>query len=279
MALTEELQQAIVDYVKKEPRTVQDIARVIHKSWLTADSYVHQIHQKTGLVSLKTFRPGTQGALKLVYYNYAESLRGNDLRAELFEKIRTGRFRKDFDFLELFQFVPEASKKGIVEQSSARGKLYTTRIIPAYQQAQSVIYCFSGNLSFVNVQRNQLRFVDVLEDLLRRKVRVKILCRVTLASLNNIRELEPLLKKYPEFIEVRHCCQPLRGFIIDDQLAMFRDEESLQMYREGELEKDTMLYYEIYDAEWIAWLQKVFWNLFRFSLDYTNRLREIQKLT
>ena len=86
------------------------------------------------------------------------------------------------------------------------------------------------------------------------------------------------MAKYPDFIEIRTCYQPLRGFIIDDKLARFKNEEKLATYKQGELNKDTMIMYELYDEEWIGWLQKVFWNMFRFSTDSTTRIKEFKKI-
>ena len=71
MAVSEEETKAIIDFVKKEPRTVQEVAQQIKRSWVTADSYVQHIKERTGLIDIKTFRAGTQGALKLVYYIHA----------------------------------------------------------------------------------------------------------------------------------------------------------------------------------------------------------------
>ena len=86
------------------------------------------------------------------------------------------------------------------------------------------------------------------------------------------------LARYPEYLELRHAYQPLRGFIIDEKHAFFRDEETIHAYREGELPQNTRIIYEINDTEWIAWLQTVFWNVFRHSVNYTARLQELRKI-
>ncbi len=80
MVLDDKTVKKIVDFVKPEPRTVQEISKNIKKSWLTTDSYVKQIKERTGLISIKTFRAGTQGALKLVFYSNPNSLQGDDVR-------------------------------------------------------------------------------------------------------------------------------------------------------------------------------------------------------
>lgn len=272
MVLRDKDTQAIVSFVKKEPRTIQDIAKMLHKSWLTADSYVQQIKERTGLLEVKIFRKGTQGALKLVYYAHPDTLQVDDLRQDLYQKIKNGRFRSDFDFMEIFQFIPEDKKKSSIEDTPAA---YARQMLSMYKAASHNVYCFSGNLSFL---RHSPDLLVVLEDLLRKKVHIKILCRINLATLENINLLLPLLQRYPEYLEIKHSYHPLRGCIIDDQLAFFCDEEKLQMYREGELPRDTRILYEVYDTQWIAWLQKIFWNIFRFSVDYNVRIKELKKI-
>ena len=115
-------------------------------------------------------------------------------------------------------------------------------------------------------------------DRLKRKVQVKILCRINIATLSNITLLVPLLTKYPEYIEIRHCFQPLRGFTVDNRIALFRYDEKASSYKEGELPSDLRILYEIYDKEWIGWLQKVFWNLFRNSIDYQLRVKQLNRI-
>ena len=90
--------QKITQFVKKEPRTVQEVSKLIKKSWVTADSYLKQIGDSTGLINIKTFRKGTQGALKIVFYNFSEVLQSDDLKEELYRQIKNGRTKNDFDF-------------------------------------------------------------------------------------------------------------------------------------------------------------------------------------
>ncbi|MDO8656256.1 MAG: hypothetical protein Q7K45_03380 [Nanoarchaeota archaeon] len=272
MVLQDKDIKEVISFVKQEPRTVQDIAKMLHKSWLTANSYVQQIKERTGLLEVKMFRKGTQGALKLVYYAHPDTLHADDLREELYHKIKNGRFRSDFDFMEIFQFIPEKKKKSY---SGNTPSVYERHMLSVYKRAQHNVYCFSGNLSFL---RHSAALLGVWEDLLQKKVHIKILCRINLATLENINALFPLLQKYPAYLEIKHSYHPLRGCIVDDALAFFCDEEKLQMYREGELPKDTRILYEVYDEQWISWMQKVFWNIFRFSIGYDVRIKELKKI-
>lgn len=279
MALNEDDIKAIVSYVKKEPRTIQEISKLIKRSWVTTDSYVKQVKETTGLIDCRTFRAGSKAALKIVFYNYSDSVASDDLRESLYSQIRSGRNKKDFDFMDIFQSIDNKKKKAFTEyytnEDAFSGK---HRLIPLLRQAESNIYCFSGNVSFINLKENNEKVIDVIEETLKRKVHIKLLCRINIASIANISKLQTLAQKYPGFIEIKHCYHPLRGFIIDDKIARFKHEEKAEDYKHGELEKDTRIFYEIYDQEWIAWLQKVFWNMFRTSTDYERRLKEIKRI-
>jgi hypothetical protein len=277
--LSEKEIKQIVDFVKKEPRTVQDISSLIKRSWVTTDSYLHQISENTGLISLKTFRKGSQGALKVVFYNYSEALIGDSLKENIYNMIRNGREKTDFDFMEVFQFVDERKKRHLVT-SVEKGTISENEgLMDAFRKAKSRVICFSGNLSFINLRYKNRRMVDIMEEALKRGVVFKIACRVNMASLSNLSLLQRLIERYPGAVEVRHCYQPLRGFIFDENLARFKNEEQVSLYKRGELEKNLVIFYEIFDPEWVGWLEKVFWNLFRNSLDYESRLKEIKRIS
>lgn len=276
MALSQVEIKKIVDFVKKEPCTIQDIAKHIGRAWMTANSYVEQIAERTGQLQVKTFRAGTQGALKLVYYTYEASIRHDDVHKALFYQIKNGRQKKDFDFMEIFQFVPETKKRSFIEQYKKAHMSYNQDIVSFLKQAQTNLYCFSGIMSFINITESSTTVLDAMEDLLERGVHIKILSRINLASTENLQKLQPLMKKYPNQIEIKHCYQPLRGFVIDDKAARFKDEEFVSNVTKAKVK--TRIFYEVNDKEWITWLQKVFYNLFRPSIDHSRRLKEIQKI-
>jgi len=275
MALQDDDIQKILSFVKQEPRTIQEVSKHIGRSWVTADSYVKQVSERTGLVHVKTFRKGTQGALKLVHYNYAENMHTDDVRSSLLHQIKSGRFKNHFDFMEIYQHVPADKKKSVKETIDMKSPL---RLTPFLEEATRQLFCFSGNLSFINAKEHDRTILEVLEDLLKRNVRIKIICRVNIASIDNITKLAHVALKYPNLLELRHSYQPLRGFIIDDTVARFKDEFNMQDYKEGELSTNTRILYHIYDENWIMWLQKVFWHLFRSSLDYPARVKELQNI-
>lgn len=278
MVLKDQDIRKIVNFVKAEPKTIQEISKLIKKSWLTADSYVKQIKEQTGQIDIKTFRKGTQGALKLVFYNHTESMYTDDLKENFYNQIKLGRKKEDFDFMEIYQFIPEDKKEVFSEEFNEFSLPQNQNLISTIKKAQNNVYLFSGNLSFVNIEENGKKVLSAIEELLQRKVQVKILTRITISSIKNLNLLLPLIKKYPNLIEIRHSYQPLRGIIVDDNLAQFKVEEYLKDYKPNEIEKNKIIVYKIYDEEWISWLQKVFWNLFRFSIDYNTRIKGLKKI-
>ena len=125
MGVTQTDLKLIINFVKKEPRTIQEISKLIKRSWVTTDSYVKQIRDETGLINVKTFRKGTQGALKIVYYNYGESLQSEDIKGELFNQIKNSRKKTDFDFFDVYQFIPDDKKK--VSYEECKDELISTK--------------------------------------------------------------------------------------------------------------------------------------------------------
>ncbi|MFH1053094.1 MAG: hypothetical protein V1740_01635 [Candidatus Woesearchaeota archaeon] len=278
MALGETDTKKIINFVKKEPRTVQEISRLINKSWVTTDKYINDIKKRTGLVNIKVFRKGTQGALKLVYYPLIDSLLEDDIKEDLYNQIKSGRKKTDFDVMDIFQFVPESRKRSFLEIYKESYQSENQKIIPLFQQAEQVLYCFSGNISFINIKEKDIKVIDILEELLKRGVMIKILCRIHIASLTNIKKIQKLMQKYPGLIEIKHRYHPLRGFIVDDKIARLKVEEPYNLYKSGELQENTRIFYDIKDLEWVLWLQKVFWNLYRSSIEYSSRLTELEKI-
>lgn len=276
--LTKELQEKIVSFVKKEPCLVQDLSRHIGKSWVATEGYVEKISRDTGLIKTKAFRKGTKGAVKVVYWNYSESAQGDELKEHLFQKLKMVSSKREFDPLEIFQYVHDRKSNAIVEYASRPLTSKKQSIFSFLRQANDELLCFSGNLSWLNLSEGGKKVPSVLEELLERGVVMKILCRIDIASLKNISIVEGLMKKYPGQIDVRHCRQSLRCVVLDSKLARFTGEESKEYFKEGELESDLKIFYEIYDSEWVDWLKKVFWYLYRNSVDYRQRLEALDRI-
>jgi len=279
MVLTREEEDTILKFVKEEPRTIQDVARRIDKSWLTADSYVDKIMEKTGLINIKKFREGTRGALKIVYWNYSESIENDDVRQNLFQSIKFGRAKTDFDPFEVYQFVQDEKKRVITEEYDEALESKKQELIPLLRSVENTLYCFSGNLSWVNMTEGSVKVADELRELFKRGVSVKVVCRVDIASLKNIDLLQKLCGEVGSgSVEIRHSFQPLRGFIFDDRQARFKDEKFVKTYKEGELKKNIRIFYDVFDEEWVDWLQKVFWELYRHSILSGKRMEQLSKI-
>ena len=240
MVLNQKDIKKITQFVKKEPRTIQDVAKHIGKTWVTADAYVQKIQQQTGLLQTKIFRAGTQGAIKLVYWNYGDAVEYDEIKKRLYELIRVGKNKFDFDPLDIYQYVRPKEKRATIDASDMTAHRRAQQDFFNYlkQTKQELLY-FSGNLSWVTLKDDRTSLLQILEDLLQRGVSIRILSRVDFASIENINQLSNLMQRYPQQIEIRHVIQPLRGWISDGQGARLKDVKEAQRYRQGELKKDV----------------------------------------
>ena len=278
MQLTNELIQKIVLFVKQEPRTIQDIARHIEKSWMTAESYVQKIKAQTGLLDLKVFRQGTQGALKIAYWNYQDAAAPDEIKQRLYQQILAGRKKTDFDPFEIYQHITKEKKSASKEYLEESTELGAESLFTLLREAKKEVCCFSGNNSWINLKDKKSTTLEVLEILLQKKISLRILCRIDFGSLQNLILFSKLMLKYPRQIEIRHAVQPLRGFIIDDTRVRLKDEKETQSYKKEELPRNIRILYEWTDPAWIAWTQQVFWNLYRVSIPAEKRVQELEKI-
>lgn len=269
--------ERIMAFVRTEPRAISEVAEHIGRSWVTAERYVQRIAESTGLLRVKTFRGGTRGALKLVFYNHSDRPLRDELEKELYRRVREGRSKRDFPFFDMYQWASDDGKRAETEPlASSDGAL---RLKKDLEGCERQLLVFSGNLSVLSVQAGSERISDVIARMVERGVTVRVLTRVSLGGLENIAPLLDLARKHPDRIELRHAEQPLRGFLIDGSYARFTDEETVERYREGELRSDVRIIYEVRDPQWAAWLERVFWNLYRPGVDAPRRIAEIQRLT
>ena len=269
----------ICDFVYIKPRTIQEISHLIGKNWRTADHYINRIIDQQGCLSMRTFREGTRGALKIVYWSNIEKIHSTTFQERLFAKIEAGREKSDFDPFDIYQYVDEKKRKAFLESFVDASKSKKQQLINLIRQTNHQLLCFSGNLSFVDIQEKGRKVIDVMEELAKEKKDIKILSRVDLATLRNIEKIEEVNNKIGrEAIEIRHCRQPLRAFIIDTHMVRFKDEKVLRKYKFGELDKNAKIFYEIYDEEWVEWMQKVFWHLFRNSIPAQKCIKDLKSI-
>jgi len=267
----------INDFVYAKPRTIQEIAGLIKKNWRTADKYVESVAKETGSLSVRVFREGTKGALKIVYWNNIEQIHSSEFQEKLFNKIESVHKKEEFSPFDLYQYVKEGRRNAVmlnVGKASSKDNL-----IKHLKQANSQVLSFSGNLSWINEIENNEKLINIIENLVKRNVTIKILSRVTIDSIKNIQKIMQINEKTGKnLIEVRHRDQPLRGFVIDNHIARFREVRDPSDYERGELDERILLFYEIFDKEWIEWLQKVFWYLFRTAIPAEKRIKDLKTI-
>lgn len=262
----------ILDFVRQKPRTVQEIAIILQKNWRTADRYVDTIATETGLLSTRTFREGTRGALKVVYWNALDRAKGSAYQERLLQKILHSKHKEDFSPFDIYQFVQPEKRKAFVTHSE-----YSTNAEMRYDKllgnTAHQLLLFSGNLSWLELPN----ITKVLMQLAKKKVKIKILTRVDVTSKKNTEAALALNQRCGwDVIEIRHCEQPLRAAVVDDSLASLKEVFSPARVRE--VKKKTYLFYRITDPEWIHWMQKVFWHLWGQSIDANDRLAALESV-
>jgi hypothetical protein len=283
--LDSKLIKKICDFVYIKPRSIQEIAFHIEKNWRTADSYVNKIITEQGNLAIRNFREGSRGALKIVYWNNIEKIHSNDFQERLFKKIEIAKNRSDFSPFDIYQYVDKTKRHAFLEEQSEYTITSKQDLVTAMQSSEKQLLIFSGNLSWVNAIQDKKKIIDVFEELSNRNVSIKVLCQVNLESIKNIQKLLELNNKLNKnTIEIRHCEQPFRAFIIDNKLARFKESRKVtndildNTNSKNMTIKKAYIFYEITDEEWILWIQKVFWNLFRTSIDAKNRIKDIESI-
>jgi hypothetical protein len=275
--LTKELIEKINEFVYAKPRSIDEIARLINVNWRTANRYVERISEE-GTISARVFREGTPGSLKVVFWNNVEKLHASEIQERLFKHIEMGKVREDFSPSEIFQFVDADKKKfKLLSNKQYYSDSNSKDYIESLKNAERQVLSFSGNLSFINYTYKNKPLLNTLEELCRKKISFKFLTRVELAGIKNIENVLAINKRIGyDAVEVRHCYQPLRASIVDDKKAVLKEILDPKDYPKGELKEKTYILYYVYDEDWIEWLQKVFWHLFRGSIDARKRIEELK---
>ena len=265
----------IEDFVCQKPRSVQELAVHLGKNWRTVDRYIEEIEKNFGTISTRVFRGGTRGALKIVYWSSMEKLSSSIFQEKLEEDILKARRKDDFSAFDIFQYVDDKKKKVTIEHiegdniEGLKKKLLT---------AKKQLLIFSGNLSFINLKNKKVDTLDVFEELVKNGISIKIICRVDLDGMENIKKLLSLNFKHgKDLVEIRHTEQPLRTIIYDEELATLKEVKE-PTGKINELNKKVFIYYAIKDKEWIKWLKRIFWKMFNNSISAKKRLEELEKL-
>lgn len=273
--LRSEVVTKIEQFVAAKPRSVQEIAQHISKNWRTADRYVDEIAHEFGTLATRVFRGGTRGALKIVYWAAVEHRKESIFQEQLERAILAARKKEDFSTFDLYQYV-DAKKKTVSVQEHETANLTEFRALLLSAERQLLL--FSGNLSFINLQKKEQDMLDIFDALAKKGIAIKILCRVDIEGRENVERLLSLNFKHgKEYIEIHHAEQPLRGAVIDGKLLRLKEvKEPTGKLRE--LSKRLYIYYTFRDKEWIEWISRLFWKMFSASLDASRRLEEIKRI-
>lgn len=279
MVLNQALVKQIEEFVFSRPRTIQEIAQLIEKNWRTAEHYVQRIESENGTLAMHTFRGGTKGALKLVYWCNIERPHSSAVQERLFRQIQLGRTKSDFSPMEIYQFVSPEMKDAYLDEQEDEARVVKQDLITPLRSAQKQVLIFSGNLSWANLVQDGIPLLKVFEELAEAGVSIKFLTGLDISAMKNYEKLAALNAQLGrEMIEIRHGTHPLRAFIVDDKLAQFKETRYPQEYEPGELKRKTYIFYRIHDPEWVRWLQKVFWNLFRTALPAQKRIENLRMI-
>lgn len=264
--------EIIVEFIKTEPRTIDEISKLINKSWVTTNKYVQQIISENSEIpiKIKILRKGSYSSLKIIYFNHLEKTEIGELKKRLYSDIKKARYKNEFDFLDVFQYIKDDKKRIFAE--SDKDIRANEKITHNLKSTQNEIYIFSGNLSFIN--KNGV--LEEIESCLKRKVIIRIITRINFTTAENFNKLKKFVTKYPNNLYIKHHYQPLRGIIIDSNFARFTENTSSSS--NDNVDGNRIYSYEIYDSDWIDWFKDVFWNIFRISANYSDRLNEIKKI-
>lgn len=261
--------QKIEGFVQVKPRTIQEVAQFIGRNWRTADSYIEQISKEQGTIATRTFRGGTRGALKVVYWNAGEQFHASAVQERLFARIAAGKTKFDFNAFDIYQYVEEEKRRAFLERQTTYKVTEKQNLMSALRSAEGQFLLFAGDLSWSVASQGKVTLLSLLEELAARKVSVKIVCNVDLESMENIEQVLSINHKLKsEYIEIRHAEQPLRAFIIDDRMVRLKQRKL----------EDIYIFYELMDEGWVSWMQKVFWSLFRAGIGAEERLKDLSSI-
>jgi hypothetical protein len=269
----------IENFVYVKPRSVQEIALHLKKNWRTVDRYVEEIIKEYGTVDKRIFREGTRGALKIIYWASVERVSRSIFQEELEREIFNRICPADFSAFDIFQHAEDRKKE--VWTGEGKNEVDANRLEAFAQllrRAKKQVLFFSGNLSFINFEDSETNIFSVIEELVKRDISIKVLCKVDVSGKKNIEKLLALNHKYgKELIEIRHRKQPLRVSVIDGKILNMK-EIYVPNDRKGELEKRLFLFYSIYDKDWGEWMSRIFWKMFSNSIGSEKRLGELKKI-
>lgn len=201
------------------------------------------------------------------------------VQKRLMDEIHKGVRKPDFSPFDIYQFIDKDKKEAFLEEQEDEAKIVSQDVLGLLLSAKKQILIFAGNFTWSNLEQGGMNMLDVMENLARKGISIKIISGIHLPAFENITKVIELNKRLPEGrkIEIRHAFQPLRAIIIDDRIARIKEKKNPSDY-ENAKKKNTFIFYSIYDPVWIKWLQKVFHSYFD-SGDYAeSRIRELKSI-
>lgn len=267
--LTREIIKKVESFLRVRPRTVDEISKLLERNWRTADSYIKKIIAERGTLATHTFREGSRGALKLVYLVSADNFQSSAYQERLFAKIIAARKKEDFNPFDIYQHVPKEKRRAFLEKQTELEITEKQGLTNSLRSAEDQVLIFSGNLSWAITRQGKVSLLSLLDELVERKIPVKILCDVDLESLENISQVLSLNEKHKsDLIEIRHAEQPLRAFVVDSKFSRFKQHK----------QRNTFIFYEVKDKEWVNWIQQLFWQIFRTSIGAEQRIKDLKSI-
>ncbi len=280
MVLDNKTVEKIKSLVYQKPRSINDIATALSKNWRTANRYVEEIMLRTGTIKTRTFRGGTRGALKVVYWNNTEKIYATDVQEKLFKQIELGIEKTDFSPFEIYQYV-DAEKRHSYYDLITGEEEYNYNIetlIPYFKSSEREICIFSGNLAFVHLKYKNKPILKYMKACVDRGIIIKIITNINIVDLENVESVIALNAGLKEpLIEIRHGITPLRAYIFDDTIIKL-GEVLAGFRKKGQIQDIIAIYYEIRDLSWIEWLQKLFWKKFQNSVQSNLRVENIKSM-
>lgn len=283
MVLDVAITKKITDFVRRKPRSMQEVSEHIKKNWRTAERYVEKIEKENGSLSTRIFREGTRGALKIVYWNAMEEIHSTTFQEEIIEKVMRGQHKDDFSPFDIYQHVEDKNKRVYLQDvSKINPETEITEgedLIGFLRSASKQVIVFSGNLSWVQAKQGKTKIINIVRELIKRNVSIKVVARVSMVGADNAKTLLALNHEVgKDLIEIKHRRHPLRAMIIDNRVVKLREIKTPEYYEPGELRKKVEIFYEIYDKEWIEWMQKIFWKMFSTGMPAEKRIKEIESV-
>lgn len=274
--LTNEIVKKVEEFVSVKPRSVQEIAQHLGKNWRTADRYIEEIEKEYGTLSTRTFRGGTRGALKIVFWASPDKARNSVFQQQLEDAILKGRTKYDFSAFDVYQYINHNKKSARMFTGASEEFSDIAGLKNMLRGVEKQLLIFSGNLSFINIKYPEI--FDIMDKLVKEGVSIKIISRVDMAGRENIEKMLSLNSKYgKELVEIHHREQPLRANIYDNKFFSMKEIQE-PTGRKGELKDKTWIFYEIREKIWAEWLSRIFWKMFSSSIDASKRLEELNQL-